>query len=220
MEILLLEDDIQLNTTLRKFLQYKNYRVSSFLDGEEAMRSIDENIYDLYIIDINLSKMSGLDIAKYIRNKNLNTPIIIITASLEVEYIKIAFGSGCNEYIKKPFHLEELSIRINNIFKQSQYDSISIAPNIMYDTEYEELIIDNDIIKLRKKERRLLGILLQNMNHTVTYEVLENYIWENEVREKYPLRQLVAELKKHFKDKAYLIEANRGLGYRLLEEKV
>lgn len=198
MEVLLIEDDIQLNTTLRKFLEHKNYQVVSFFSGEEAMESIDENMYDLYIIDMNLPEMSGLDIAKYIRNKNLSAPIIIITASLEVEYIKMAFGNGCNEYIKKPFHLEELSIRIKNIFKQNQHDSISIASNIVYDTEYEELIIDSNAIKLRKKERRLLGILLQNMNHTVTYEVLENYIWENEVREIYPLRQLVSELKKTF----------------------
>ena len=105
--------------------------------------------------------------------------------------------------------MDELEIRINNLLKQQTNETISIAPNIIYDLEYEELNIANEIIKLRKKERRLLTILLQNINHTVAYDVIENYVWENEIKDIYPLRQLVTELKKHFKEYSKVIQTDR-----------
>lgn len=143
----------------------------------------------------------------------------MITASLEIDNIKIAYKNGCNEYIKKPFHLDELEIRINNLLKQQTNETILIAPNIIYDLEYEELNIADEIIKLRKKERRLLTILLQNINHTVSYDVIENYVWENEIKDIYPLRQLVTELKKHFKEYSKVIQTDRGKGYKIMQEK-
>ncbi len=219
MNVLLLEDDIQLNTTIENFLIYKEYEVTALFDGEKAIEYIDVSQYDLYIIDINLPNINGLDIVMYIRNKELSTPIIMITASLEIDNIKIAYKNGCNEYIKKPFHLDELEIRINNLLKQQTNETILIAPNIIYDLEYEELNIADEIIKLRKKERRLLTILLQNINHTVSYDVIENYVWENEIKDIYPLRQLVTELKKHFKEYSKVIQTDRGKGYKIMQEK-
>lgn len=214
MNILLLEDDIQLNTTIENFLIFKDYEVTALFDGEKGIEHIDMIKYDFYIIDINLPNVSGLDIVKYIRNKDLTTPIVMITASIEIDNFKTAFENGCNEYIKKPFHLEELEIRINNLLNKQTNSIITISSNIIYDLEYEELKIANEVIKLRKKERRLITLLLQNINNTVTYEVIENYVWENEIKPSYPIRQLVSELNNKFpKDKKYILSVN-GLGYK------
>lgn len=219
MNILLIEDDIQLNTTIESFLQFKEYKVTPLFDGKKAIDYIDMLKYNLYIIDINLPHISGLDIVKYIRNKDIKTPIIMITASLEIDNLKVAYSNGCSEYIKKPFHLEELEIRINKLLSCTTAHTISISENIIYDIDYEELIVYKEKVKLRKKERRLLNLLVENINHTVSYETIENYVWENDIKEVYPLRQLVTELKKHFNKYAFLIETERGKGYKLIQEQ-
>lgn len=215
MKVLVIEDDIQLNTTVSDFLRDSGYDVASRYDGDDSIHAIDSTDYDLYIIDINIPNVNGLDIIKYIRQKDLHAPIIIITASMELENFKTAFDNGCSEYIKKPFYLEELEIRINNILKkQSEAHIIKISDTIFYDTEYEELNIDGEVVKLRKKERRLLTLLLLNINKTVTFEKIETYVWENEIRDSYPLRQLIFDLRKKFNTGDKFIFNDSSLGYR------
>jgi DNA-binding response OmpR family regulator len=220
MKILIIEDDIQLNSTITNFLRYKGCQTTSVEDGEEALEYIDKNIYDLYIVDINIPKVSGLEVLKYIRQKDLITPVIIITASLELENLKTAYKNGCNEYIKKPFYLEELEIKIDKICVGNyKNEIINISDNISYDTSLEELIINGEIKRLRKKEKRLLTILLQNINKTVPTQTLENYIWENEIKESYPLRQLVNDLRKYFDNGEKFIFSEIGVGYRFEAKK-
>ncbi len=157
MNILLIEDDITLNGTITDYLRFKGNDIVSLDDGNKAIDTIDEIDFDLYIIDINIPNISGLEIVKYIRQKETKIPIIIITASMELENFKIAYQNGCDEYIKKPFYLEELEIRIDKLLsKKSQKDSlIQISDNITFDMEYEELNIYGEIKRLRKKEKRL-----------------------------------------------------------------
>ena len=220
MKILIIEDDIQLNSTITNFLRYKGCQTTSVEDGEEALEYIDKNFYDLYIIDINIPKVSGLEVLKYIRQKDLITPVIIITASLELENLKTAYKNGCDEYIKKPFYLEELEIKIDKICVGNyKNEIINISDNISYDTSLEELIINGEIKRLRKKEKRLLTILLQNINKTVPTQTLENYIWENEIKETYPLRQLVNDLRKYFDNDEKFIFSEIGVGYRFETKK-
>lgn len=220
MKILIIEDDIQLNTTITNFLRYKGCQTTSVEDGEEALEYIDKNFYDLYIIDINIPKVSGLEVLRYIRQKDLITPVIIITASLELENLKTAYKNGCDEYIKKPFYLEELEIKIDKICVGNyKNEIINISDNISYDTSLEELVINGEIKRLRKKEKRLLTILLQNINKTVPTQTLENYIWENEIKETYPLRQLVNDLRKYFDNDEKFIFSEIGVGYRFETKK-
>ena len=221
MKILIIEDDIQLNTTITNFLKYKGYKTISVEDGEVAFEYINKNLYDLYIIDINIPKISGLELLKYIRQKDLKTPVVIITASLELENIKTAYKNGCDEYIKKPFYLEELEIKIDKICKvNSDQNVIKISENIFYDMRLEELFIDDKIKRLRKKEKRLLTILLKNLNKTVSTQTLEDYVWENDIKESYHLRQLVNALRKYFGEEERFIFSEAGVGYRLEIKKV
>lgn len=214
LSVLVVEDDIQLNTTVKRFLELSDYTVSVSYDGEKAISLIDSNEYDLYLVDINMPKVSGLDIVKYIRQKDITTPIIMMTASLEIDNFISAYDRGCNEYIKKPFHLKELEIRINNLFKVQESDVLVVNKDIKYDFSHEELIIKDEVVKLRKKVDRLLQILLKNINHTVDIESIIDYVWENEIRDNYPLRQLMSDLRKVFdSEKNYIISVS-GKGYK------
>lgn len=215
MKVLIIEDDIQLNTTLSNFLMSNDFKVNSLYDGDDAICEIDSKTYNLYIIDINIPHVNGLKIVEYIRQKDLSTPIIIITASMELVNFKKAFDNGCSEYIKKPFYLEELLIRINNLLnKESTTNIIQISDTLTYDTDYEELMRDGEAVKLRKKERRLLTLLLTNINRTVSIEKIENYVWENDIRDNYPLRQLVFDLRQKFNNGEKFIFNDKNLGYR------
>ena len=146
MNVLLIEDDIQLNTTVARFLESKKFDVTKVFDGDDAIETIDSNNFDLYIIDINIPHINGLDILNYIRQKDLTSPIIVITASTELQNFKNAFENGCNEFVKKPFYLEELKIRIDNLIKTNDDTTINIADTIVFDMEKEELSIENTII--------------------------------------------------------------------------
>jgi DNA-binding response OmpR family regulator len=214
MKVLLVEDDIQLNTTVNKFLQLQNYNTVSSFDGEEAINIIDKNSFDVYVIDINLPKISGLEIVKYIRKKDLLSPIIVMTASLEVNNFVDAYDNGCSEYIKKPFHLKELEIRMQHLLKSKSSDIFVVNNRIKYNFTNEELKIDNATIHLRKKVNRVLQILLKNIDHTVKTEEIISYVWENEIKEKYPLRQLITDLRKEFNFATNHIVSQPGVGYK------
>ena len=141
MKILLIEDDSILNETIADYLTLKGNEVTNLEDGIDAINIIDKSNFQLYIIDINIPHINGLDIVKYIRNKDINTPIIMITASMELESFKSAYKNGCDDYIKKPFYLEELNIRISKLIKKSKNKDtlIKISDTVTYDLEYEEL---------------------------------------------------------------------------------
>lgn len=214
MKALLIEDDIQLNTTIKKFLELQNFDVLSSFDGENAIGCIDDNIFDIYIIDINLPNINGLDIAKYIRQKDLSVPIIMVTASLEVDNFLTAFENGCSDYIKKPFHLKELEVRMSKLLNLKKPNMIKLSENLTYNLDFFEFRFNNELVKLRKKELRLLHILVLNLNRIVTADAIINYVWENEIKEQYPLRQLVSDLKKALPNKDS-IKVVVGIGYKL-----
>jgi DNA-binding response OmpR family regulator len=213
MNILLIEDDLQLNHTIKKFLT-KNHIVTAVFDGENAIELIDKKTYELYIIDINIPSINGLDLTTYVRKKDFNAAIVIITASTELNNFEDAFKNGCNEFIRKPFYLEELNIRINNLFDNRFEEDIEISSNIKYNTKNRELFIDNIRVNLRKKEKRLLELLLRNINFTVLTETIQNYVWENEIKDYYPVRQLINELRKKFNTGEKFIFTEKAIGYK------
>jgi len=197
-KVLIIEDDIQLNFVITEYFKMKNHETLSIHDGIEAIDEIDKIINSdikLYVIDINLPSLNGLDILKYIREKDSQAPIIIITASLEIENFTKAFQYGCDEYIKKPFHIKELDIRVNNILKKN--NSITeLRKNFYYDYNTKSFFYQQTEITLRNKERRLIEILLQNINKIVPSQLIHEYVWENEDKEYYPLRQLLTDVRK------------------------
>ena len=138
MKVLFVEDDIPLNKTIKSYLELKHYDVTSFTDGEDALIAIDTGEFDFYILDINIPNIDGLELTKYIRKKDTKSPILIITASLEINNFLKAFNNGSSEYIKKPFHLKELEIRIDHLLNRSDTDYVELSKTVKYNNKFEE----------------------------------------------------------------------------------
>jgi len=194
MKILLLEDNKKFNTTIVKRLQLKGFKIDSFIDGKNAYDAITNN-YDCFILDINVPNIDGIKILKKIREYYDKIPIIIISASVELDLIKQSYDFGCNDYIKKPFFIDELEIKIDQLCTiqntQIQYDV-----NSYFDNEASTIEFDNKKVKLTKKERLLLNLLLSKPNQIITYEQIEYSVWEGSSVSHESIRSLVRRLRK------------------------
>jgi len=198
LNVVIIEDDIQLNLVLSEYFTLKNFETICIYDGMKGVEFIESSISNkiaLYIIDINLPSYNGLEIVKFIRKTDVKTPIIMITASLEIQNLADAFDFGCSEYIKKPFHIKELEVRVNKIFDNDS-KVIHFSDDLSYDEQNKSFSFKDEIIELRFKEQRLVEILLQNSNKLVPTEIIYDYVWEGEIREVYPLRQLLTDIRK------------------------
>lgn len=222
MKVFLVEDDISLNKALVSFFNLKNYQVESYFDGEKAFDSLSlNNLADIYIIDINLPGINGLDLIKQIRKIDTVVPIVVITASVEIETLEEAYSFGCSEYIKKPFNLRELEIRIEKLSKSTLDKMISLKcsedkSKIEFDLKNGILHHNGNLVELQKKELRFLTILFKNYKFIVKTSDIEDYVWESEIKDVYPLRQLVTKLRK--KLPCNFVKTEVGIGYYIADE--
>lgn len=197
MKVLILEDDIQLNIAITKYFQKNNFDTVSVKDGLEAVEHIDSDSFDLYVLDINVPNVNGLELLSYIRQTDIQTPVIIITASLEIQNITTAYENGCSEYIKKPFHLKELELRVKRLIDMNRLTkTIQFEDDFYYEQNKSQFFYKDEPIELRYKEKRLCELLIKNLDKTVSNESIYHYVWENEDKDSYPLRQLVNGLRK------------------------
>ncbi|MEA2018381.1 MAG: response regulator transcription factor [Campylobacterota bacterium] len=216
MKILIIEDDKIFSNEIAEFCSKNQNTIEAVYDGISAIEKIDNNIFDMYIIDINLPSMNGLDIVKYIRSTDIDTPILVITNSHELEDIQKAYKYGCNEYMKKPFFLEELEIRVKNIINKQKDKQITFANDFYHNLDENSFYHKDELIELRYKEKRFCYLLIKNIGKVVKSSSIYDYVWENEIKDVYPLRQLVAELRKKLPiniiitkpKEGYLIEAD------------
>jgi len=218
MKILLLEDDLALSDIILEYLEDHHNDVDLVYDGEEALSKAYENNYDLYLFDVNVPAIKGFDLLKMLRDEGDSTPTVFITSLNDIEDVSAGFESGADDYIKKPFELTELLLRINNIYKrtytQTRSQQIQITDDLLFDIDKELLIHDKETIQLPLKELKALKHFLQHPNELVTFETLYSVLWdfdENPTSES--LRAHIKNLRKNLgKD---LIHSVRGSGYRL-----
>ncbi len=195
MNILLLEDDIALQNSIKQFLESKGFHIYAFHNGETALQTLDANHYDLYLLDINVPGINGLELLKLIHNFNKNAKILIISASNDMDTIEKAYSHGAVDFIKKPFFLQELYYKIN-IFTQSH------QKEKLQTTEH-----------LTKKERQLLELLLENEANVVEYTQIEEQLYPDSPMSLDALRGLVKRLRK--KLQSHTIKTISGVGYKL-----
>lgn len=214
MKIILVEDDIELATSIERFFKIKGHNIDTFYDGFDVIDHLEETSldYDLYLLDINVPNVDGLEILKFIRKTKIDIPVIIITASLEIETLQTAFNYGCTEYIKKPFNLLELEIRLDRIF-YTRTDIVKIEDDFFYDKSSMELKYKNESIELRKKEKLFIDILFKNIGFIVSTNSITDYVWKDEIREKYPVRQIVNTIRQ--KLPYDIIKTEVGIGYKI-----
>jgi len=180
-KILLLEDDINLSETVEEFLTEEGYKVDAVYDGTSAQNSIYENSYDLFLLDVNVPSPNGFELLKASRNDGKETPAIFITSLNSTEDLSKGFDSGCDDYIRKPFALKELGIRIENLIKRSFYHTpselIKIDASLEYDVSADELLVDGSSVSLHNKEKLLLKLFLKHSNEQISHEVINEHLW-------------------------------------------
>jgi len=194
MKILLLEDNIKLNTTINKRLQMKGYQIDSFTDGQDALDAIENN-YTCFLLDINVPNVDGIKILQRIREYYHKVPVIIISASVELDIIKKSYDFGCNDYIKKPFFIDELEIKIEQLC-DIKTNLIQFDENSYLDYQSSTIIMDNKELRLTKKERLLMNLLISNKNKIVTYQEIENSVWEGDYVTSESIRSLIRRVRK------------------------
>ncbi|PRM89942.1 DNA-binding response regulator [Aliarcobacter cryaerophilus] len=194
MRILLLEDNKKLNETITKRLKMKNYNVASFTDGAEAYEKITEG-FSCFILDINVPNIDGINILRKIREFYEIVPVIIISASVELDVIKQSYDCGCNDYLKKPFFIDELEIKIEKLC-QIKDDKIYFDIDSYFDFISSTIISNNKEIRLTKKEKLLMNLFLSKKNQVITYETIENYVWEGNYVSLESIRSLIRRLRK------------------------
>ncbi len=198
MKVLLLEDNKKLNTTIKKRLELKGYKVSNFIDGKDALDNIIEG-FSCFILDINVPNIDGIKILKKIREYYEEVPVIIISSTVELDIIKESYDFGCNDYLKKPFFIDELEIKIEKLC-QIKNKPIEFGENCTFDYKSSIIIIKEETQRLTKKERLLLNLFLTKKNQILTYEVIENYVWEGSFASIESIRSLIRRLRKILKE--------------------
>ena len=217
MKILLLEDDIALADIISEYLEDNSFGVDLVYDGEDALSNAYETRYDLYIFDVNVPAIKGFDLLKILRDNGDSTPAIFVTSLNDIEDVSKGFESGADDYLKKPFELAELLLRVKNIqkrsFTQQRSSLVQIDKNITFDLDTELLNTGNGSISLPQKELKLLKHFLQHPNEVVTLENLYKVMWDyDENISSESLRAHIKNLRKHFAQD--MIQNLRGVGYR------
>jgi len=206
--LLLLEDDPNLSKTLRKYLKLNGYDVDWAKNGEEAMDLSYENSYDLYLFDINVPLINGVDLLTELRNAEDFTPTIIISAMVDISSVTKGFIAGADDYVKKPFDPEELLIRIKA--KTASLKKRLTFRDFEIDLQSKEIKYKKEILYLGTVQKNLLFSLIQNYPNPVTRDELMLLL---DKPTDLALRVNIAKLKKRLDIK---IQTIRGVGYKII----
>ena len=214
MKILILEDELSLNEHISKYLRAHHYDVTSFDDGMEMLDNCNLYEYDFFIFDINVPSVDGFEVLEYLRDKNIDIPIIMMSAMIGIDEIKKAYSLGCSDYLKKPFELAELVLRIEQILKKFHFTNIiKFDENYKYDLQYKQLFCNDEVIELSKKQNEILYILIKNRGRVLTFSTISDYIYEDAYKDYHTISSHIRDIRK--KIDVELIKNVRGVGYKI-----
>ena len=223
MRILIVEDEFKLADIIASRLKKEHYTVDISTDGEEGLYNALTDIYDLIILDVMLPKLNGFEILKEMRNKNINSKVIMLTAKTMLDDKLTGFESGADDYVTKPFHIEELVARINvqlrkksNLVNTDYIEYSDLKLNIKNSTL--TCTTTNESIELVCKEFLLLEYLINNSSQIVPKDILYDKVWgiDNEI-ESNNLEAYISFIRRKINAIGSIvkIKAIRGLGYKL-----
>ena len=216
MKILLMEDDLILNEIIEEYLIEKNYNVTTVYDATSAQNILYEEIFDLLLLDVNVPSFTGFELLKNLRENGIKTPAIFITSLDMVSDVEKGFASGCDDYIKKPFELKELELRINNIkrlFSIETSNLLKISNDFVIDKENLLIISEDKKLHITQKELDVLEYLYKNKNRVISVEELSLNLWSYEENPSTAtIRTYIKNLRKLFGEEFIL--NIRGVGYR------
>ena len=221
-KILLAEDDKNLGMILKAFLDAKGFQTTLCLDGEEAFNSFNEKDFDFCLFDVTMPKMDGFSLAKRVRATSPFVPLVFLTARKEQDDILEGFRIGADDYVTKPFSMDELLMRIlavrrRSAFVNSEPTSYQLG-SFTFDAPRHVLTSANETKKLTSKESDLLLLLCENMNQTLERSVALKQIWNEEsYLNARSMDVYITKLRKHFKDDPDVDILNvHGIGFKLV----
>ncbi len=221
-KLLLAEDDENLGMLLREYLEAKGYETDLMPDGEEAYKAFTSNTYDLCVFDVMMPKKDGFTLAKEIRLINAEIPIIFLTAKSMKEDVFQGFKIGADDYITKPFSMEELLFRLEAIIRRTKgtntVQDVYQLGKYKFDTQKQQLIDGEDIVKLTTKESELLKLLCNNANKVLERNFALKTIWvDDNYFNARSMDVYITKLRKHLKDEPNVEIINvHGKGYKLV----
>jgi DNA-binding response OmpR family regulator len=220
MRLLIVEDNQRLQRSIKLSLEESGYVVDAASDGEEGQELAEMTAYDAIILDIMLPRRDGLEVCRNLRHQHLRTPILLLTARDAVEDRVKGLDSGADDYLVKPFSLEELEARLRALLRRDAPDKggVLVAADLELDPATHSTQRGGMPIELTSKEFALLEYMLRNPNWLITREMAERHVWDyggasgSNLVDVY-IRRLRRKLDDPFEIK--LIETVRGFGYRL-----
>jgi len=200
-KLFLLEDDTNLSETVSDFLEEEGFAVETAYDGDEAEEKLYEKRYDLLLLDVNVPGVNGFELLKEARSRGIETPAIFITSLNAIENLEEGYESGADDYIRKPFALKELLLRITTLLKRNfshkENPRIEIAPGVEYDTVGNTLYIEGEPAALQPKELALLKLFLTRPGEVIAHETIYENLWSyDETPSETALRTYIKNLRK------------------------
>ena len=221
--ILLCEDDENLGMLLREYLNAKGYNAELYPDGETGYKAFVKNKYNLCVLDVMMPKMDGFTLAEEIRKVNAEVPIIFLTAKTLKEDVLEGFKVGADDYITKPFSMEELTFRIEAILrrvhgKKNKESSVYKLGRFTFDTQKQLLAIDDRQVKLTTKESELLALLCAHAGEILQRDFALKTIWvDDNYFNARCMDVYITKLRKHLReDESVEIINIHGKGYKLV----
>lgn len=227
--ILLVEDEENLHETLKLNLEIEGYDVSSAFDGNEALKAVANEYFDLIVLDVMLPGIDGIQVAESIRIGNLQTPILMLSAKNASADRILGLKKGADDYLSKPFNLEELLLRVDKLIvknkkiqvKESIGDSYTFGGNTIYFNAQEAISHTGEKIELSKKEAMLLKLLIENKGDVTTREKILQVVWGYNV---YPttrtIDNFILNFRKYFEQDSrhpQHFHSVRGVGYKYVD---
>jgi DNA-binding response OmpR family regulator len=216
MKMLIIEDDENILSMLKRGFEEENYIIDTASDGEDGDYLALTNSYDLILLDWMLPNKSGIEILKNIRNNNIKTPIIMLTAKDQIDDKVLGLTEGADDYVGKPFSFKELLARVNALYRRS----LSLTTNkfkvrdLSIDIDYKIVSRNNEEIVMTQKEYELLLFLIKNKNQLVSNSIIEEQLWTNEEYINSNVIQVtIYNLRKKLGKE--FIKSSRGLGYKI-----
>ena len=224
MKILIVEDEKILNNTINKSLKDAGYEVESAFDGFDAMEIIEIESYDLIVLDLNLPNMDGMEILKNLRKEDVETKVLILSARSQIQDKVEGLDAGANDFLQKPFHLDELKARVRSLTRRNfiQNNTELSFDKIKFDSKNRTIFIDEKELKLTRKESGILEYLLLNQGRPVSQEELIDHVWDSSVDLlSNSIRVHISALRKKLKQELGYdpIENRIGIGYLLRKIK-
>ena len=190
-KIFLLEDDFSLNESIKEMLEESGFVVDTFYNGQKAFDNILGD-YALYILDINVPNIDGITLLEKVKSMNPSAKVIIISANIDIDKITQAYENDCEDYIKKPFDLQEFRLKIRKITNQHEIEKIE---NLFFNMR-KRVLYENEIeINLTKSERNLLYLLINNRGEKITHNQIEEFVYNGVSKTSVAVRTLIKRLR-------------------------